>query len=290
MAAAVLLGQGVMAWWQVVTAGLPQGLVWAQSREVLLACLVLALVLLGLLSHLVLHPFFAAAPPSSGGGAAAAQRRASGSPWKGWDASVKKENSYYFAHNRRSDGLRPEDFDMEKPRRLDATPAASSASPLVAVAASSAKAPATEEPALPGRLVREYAFCDEEEEVELLLELEGWNWKELGEDAVVTRVKPRELIVELYHGQLGARHLVLKPLFGEIARAFVKKRGAKRLILILEKKTPGAWETLLGRGPASALLRRQSSEFEDVEIEEEDDDEDEEDAESGTDSDIEDLE
>lgn len=292
--------KGLAVWWEAVTAELPENLGVLRSREALLACLVVWLVVGCSVFHAMFHRFFATVGQAEGGmgeSKASKLRKGEARLWGGWEASVKKENSYYFAYNRKSDGLRPEDFDMEKPRRLSSSPRPPS--PLGAVAVSSERGEGVVGrsglPVLPGRPVSQYAFCDEEGVVEVLVELQGWSWKEMDPQAVVIRsAAGRELAVEMHHPDHGDRHLVLKPLYGEISRAYVKKRGAKRLTIIMEKKTAGPWPTLLGRVPGGPPLRRQSSEFEDVEIEEEDDDEDEADEEGGDkqpgEDDIEDLE
>ena len=160
----------------------------------------------------------------------------SGREWKGWDSETTKENSYYFAHSRANDGLKACDYEMEKPKLLEkTTPAASPARPKALV--------------LEGKKITAYSFCDGAETAEVLVQIEGWNWKEVDPSEVsVEMTTPSSLVVNVVSSAFGSRHLHVPKLFGEVSAAVVTKRTSKRLTLALTKaKTGITWPSLAGK-------------------------------------------
>lgn len=149
--------------------------------------------------------------------------------WKGWQAEVKRENSYYYGHNRASDGLRQQDFTMNSPRRL----------------ASEVKKNASVE--LAGTAIRSYAFCDKPSTADVYIEgdYDGIQRENISVE-VVTAGGASELQVEIVppSGISFPRHLRIKELFAEASSVRVRKLSATKLTVEIKKACDGPWAAL----------------------------------------------
>lgn len=146
---------------------------WALAAVAILSSVVIAGAVL-----MVLRPANATEGATKGsigraGGAQGSNGDSEG-PWKGWEKSIKRDNSYYYAHNRANDGLKQEDYTMNGPRKLDGTDVKlRSAGEQGRPGAQGTDA--RKGPSLRGRAIKSYGFCDGSKSVEVYISVGGWD-------------------------------------------------------------------------------------------------------------------
>ncbi|KAJ1445532.1 hypothetical protein M885DRAFT_626088 [Pelagophyceae sp. CCMP2097] len=169
-----------------------------------------------------------------------------------WAASQKKGgNSYYFAHqdtSRKSDGLRPEDYTMNGPRRLDSVTkrpiGEAAADDEAAAAARPAAAAETSRPAAPPRtrIIDKYSWSDTATHVTIYVDPPGWDWTTVASDDVRCDLSSsRALEVRVVYG--GEPHaLLLTRLSGDVSGLVWKKTKKRLTVTLAKRETALAWD------------------------------------------------
>ena len=153
------------------------------------------------------------------------------SGWQGWEKEVTRNNSYYYGHNRVSDGLTQEDYQMTGPKLLAKT--------------ESPRAPTTPVKNV-GRRVDKFSFMDDAEIAKVYIEgdLSGVQKQEVSVEVVDGSGLSIQIDSAAAYGQ---RHLRILKLFAPAASVRVKKLTATRLIVEIKKSSAGEWASLAAK-------------------------------------------
>ena len=161
------------------------------------------------------------------------QKQRIGSGWQGWEKEVKRNNSYYYGHNRVSDGLTQEDYQMNGPRLLAKT--TSSESPRAATPVKNV-----------GKRIDKFSFGDEEETAKVYIEgdLSGVQKQEVSAEVVDGSGLSIQIDSAAAYGQ---RHLRIRKLFAPAASVRIRKLTAARLVVEIKKSSAGEWTSLAAK-------------------------------------------
>ena len=128
----------------------------------------------------------------------------------------------------RSLGLQSSDYVMNQPRLLEKT-----------------VSPTTNQIVGIGQKISNYQFFDDGHCVEILVSIDGWDWRQVSLEEISIHTGEVSLTVNISSAAFGHRHLQVSNLSAEITKAEVRKKTSKRLTLVLNKKVESPWGSLI---------------------------------------------